>query len=119
MGARETTSRVGGNQNNGRRDATTDASWSYTERTTTTTTIITGYACACDVPLAPTRPAVVLDPFSGTGTVAGVARALGRYGIGMDLSADYLRLAKWRIFESGHFAKSRARTDRENQGVLL
>ena len=80
---------------------------------------ITGYACACDVPLAPTRPAVVLDPFSGTGTVAGVARALGRYGIGMDLSADYLRLAKWRIFESGHFAKSRARTDRENQGVLL
>ena len=42
------------------------------------TTIITGYACACDVPLAPTRPAVVLDPFSGTGTVAGVARALGR-----------------------------------------
>jgi DNA modification methylase len=47
---------------------------------------ITGYACACDVPLAKTRPAVVLDPFGGTGTVAMVARALGRIGINGDMS---------------------------------
>ena len=65
-------------------------------------TTITGYACACDQPIAPTRPAVVLDPFGGTGTVAMVARHLGRYGISMDLSSDYLRLADWRVFESGH-----------------
>lgn len=62
---------------------------------------------------------VVLDPFGGTGTTAMVARALGRFGVSMDLSADYLRLARWRIFESGQAAKVAARTDRDNQGVLL
>lgn len=62
---------------------------------------ITGYACACPTPTAPTRPAVILDPFGGTGTVALMADALGRHGITVDLSADYSRLADWRIFESG------------------
>lgn len=45
---------------------------------------------------APTHPAVVLDPFCGTGTVPAVAHLLGRHGIGTDLSTDYLRLAEWR-----------------------
>jgi len=80
---------------------------------------ITGTACACDKPTAPTTPAVVLDPFSGTGTVAGVARALGRYGVGCDLSADYMRLARWRIWQSGMGAKVESRTNGERQGVLL
>src|SRR5690606_9937342 len=57
---------------------------------------ITGYACACPEPTAPTRPAVVLDPFGGTGTTALVAHALGRHGISVDRSADYCRLAQWR-----------------------
>lgn len=48
-----------------------------------------------------------------------VARALGRYGVNVDLSADYLRLARWRIFDSGHASKTVERTNRENQGVLL
>jgi len=61
---------------------------------------------------------VVLDPFAGTGTVPMVARALGRTGIGIDLSADYLRLASWRVFESGHASKSTARTNGERQGLL-
>lgn len=61
---------------------------------------ITGYRCGCEVPEAPTRPAVVLDPFGGTGTVAMMARAMGRYGVHLDLSRDYNRLARWRIFES-------------------
>lgn len=39
---------------------------------------------------------VVLDPFGGTGTTALVASALGRYGISVDMSADYCRLAAWR-----------------------
>lgn len=56
----------------------------------------TGYACACPDTTAPTTPAVILDPFTGTGTVPAVAHALGRHGIGIDLSADYLRLAEWR-----------------------
>lgn len=71
---------------------------------------ITGYACACDDTTAPTRPAVILDPFGGTGTVAMVARALGRFGVSMDLSADYLRLAQWRVFESRHWMKTVTRT---------
>ena len=66
---------------------------------------ITGYACACPDTTAPTRPAVVLDPFSGTGTTAAVAHILGRHGIGIDLSADYLRLARWRTTDPGLRAK--------------
>ena len=66
---------------------------------------ITGYACACPDTTAPTRPAVVLDPFSGTGTTAAVAHTLGRHGIGIDLSADYLRLAEWRCNDPALRAK--------------
>jgi hypothetical protein len=94
----------------------------------TTSATIIGYACACPelceecggsggtwdmgcphpcpgcdgtgkAPDAPTRPAVVLDPFCGTGTTVAVAHHLGRHGIGTDLSADYLRLAEWRCTE--------------------
>ena len=69
------------------------------------TATITGYACACPDTTAPTRPAVILDPFSGTGTTAAVAHALGRHGIGIDLSADYLRLAEWRCNDPALRAK--------------
>ena len=80
---------------------------------------ITGYACACPDNSAPSTPGVVLDPFAGTGTVPMVARALGRTGIGVDLSADYMRLANWRVFQSGHAAKTMQRTNAERQGALL
>jgi len=80
---------------------------------------ITGYACACPTPDAPSRPAVILDPFGGTGTTAGVARTLGRIGISVDLSMDYCRLAKWRIFRSGHFAKTETRTHADRAQVLF
>lgn len=86
------------------------------ERAAATTTTV---ECACPDTTAPTRPAVVLDPFGGTGTTAMVANALGRYGISVDLSADYLRLARWRIHESGHARKAIARTWSERQGALL
>jgi DNA modification methylase len=87
-----------------------------------TVATITGYACACPTNTncpdcygrprgecpncgtrepAPTRPAVVLDPFLGTGTTAAVAKALGRNAIGVDLSRDYLRLAEWRVNDPG------------------
>ena len=79
------------------------------------TTTITGTACACDKPTAPTTPAVVLDPFGGTGTVALVARALGRYGVSCDLSGDYQRLARWRIWQSGQGARVAAKTESERQ----
>ena len=38
----------------------------------------------------PTIPATVLDPFVGSGTTLVVARQLGRSGVGLDLSLDYL-----------------------------
>jgi hypothetical protein len=65
---------------------------------------ITGYDCACPEPTAPTTPAVVLDPFGGTGTTALVADVLGRHGISCDLSADYLRIARWRTTDPGQRA---------------
>jgi len=51
--------------------------------------------CACS---AGTRPCVVFDPFVGSGTSLLVARALGRHGIGLDLSLPYLRdIARQRL----------------------
>lgn len=72
---------------------------------TIATRAITGYACACPDTSAASTPGVVLDPFSGTGTTALVAAMLGRRGIGVDLSADYCRLAQWRASDP----KERAR----------
>ncbi len=72
-------------------------------------TRITGEACACPEPTAPTRPGVVLDPFGGTGTTALVAHALGRHGISNDMSADYCRLAGWRTSDPKQQAKAARR----------
>lgn len=67
---------------------------------------IVGEACACPDTTAPTRPAVVLDPFGGTGTTALVASTLGRHGVSVDRSADYCRLAQWRTADPGQRAKA-------------
>jgi len=82
-------------------------------------TTITGEACDCPDATAPTRPAVVLDPFGGTGTTAMVARALGRHGITVDLSADYNQLATWRIFHSPGASRIRTRTNSDRQTSLF
>jgi DNA modification methylase len=39
----------------------------------------------------------VLDPFAGTGTVLEVALQHNRSGIGIELSEDYIELARQRI----------------------
>lgn len=39
----------------------------------------------------PTVPCIVMDPFSGSGTTAGVALKLGREAVAIDISAEYLR----------------------------
>jgi DNA modification methylase len=96
---------------------------------------ITGYACACGTweerqctsytnhassdqtgdardgrttttTAPPTRQAIVLDPFGGTGTTALVADVLGRHGISVDRSADYCRLARWRTTDPGERARA-------------
>ncbi len=70
-----------------------------------TSVTITGEACDCPEPTADTTPGVVLDPFGGTGTTAMVAKALGRHGISVDMSADYCRLAEWRTNDRDQLAK--------------
>jgi SAM-dependent methyltransferase len=87
-------------------DADAAGNWTAaTEMQGSASVTITGESCDCPTPTAPTRPAVILDPFAGTGTVPAVANALGRYGVGIDLSADYLRLARWRCQDPGLRAK--------------
>lgn len=79
---------------------------------------ITGYACDCPTPDAPTRPSVVLDPFGGTGTTAAVAQALGRTGISVDLSHDYCRVARWRAQDTALAGKVQGRMWKERQTTL-
>lgn len=67
---------------------------------------LAGWACGCDTPSAPTRRAVVLDPFGGTGTTALVADAEGRDAIYVDASADYCRAAAWRTTDRRERARA-------------
>jgi DNA modification methylase len=55
------------------------------------------YACDHEGEAYPPGPAIVYDPFTGTGTTLQVARALGRVGLGTDLSLDYLQQARKRL----------------------
>ena len=57
-------------------------------------------SCTCG---ANVIPATVLDPFAGSGTTIGRGPAVGRRGIGLDLNAEYLKLAAKRI--GGHLAQ--------------
>ncbi len=50
----------------------------------------------CDC-FAPTRPGLVLDPFTGTGTSCAVAARLGRDYLGVELNPEYARLANDRL----------------------
>jgi DNA modification methylase len=59
-----------------------------------TTTL--GWRPTCEHDAEPV-PATVFDPFAGSGTTLQVARALGRSGVGLDLSLEYLHLARQRL----------------------
>ena len=50
-----------------------------------------------DMPVPDPVPAVVLDPFSGSGTTGAVALSLGRRYIGIELSAEYAAMSRKRI----------------------
>lgn len=45
----------------------------------------------------PPRPCVVIDPFTGSGTVGAVALAMGLSFVGVELNPDYARMARLRI----------------------
>ncbi len=51
------------------------------------------------------RIGLTLDPFMGSGTVAHVARKLGRHAVGIDLNAEYLELAARRLQQQSLFAE--------------
>lgn len=55
----------------------------------------------CRIPILATCPrdGVVLDPFCGTGTTLLAASALGRNGIGIDVSPSYAELTRARLAE--------------------
>lgn len=51
--------------------------------------------CGCDA--GEPVPCTVLDPFCGSGTVCLVAARNGRFGVGIDASAEYIDLAERRL----------------------
>ena len=55
------------------------------------------------IPILATCPVggIVLDPFNGTGTTVSAALKLGRRGVGIDLSPEYLKTSEKRINQIG------------------
>ena len=51
--------------------------------------------------ISSTNAELILDPFSGSGTTALVAKALKRNYIGIELSPDYCEMSERRIKENG------------------
>lgn len=62
----------------------------------TKTTIVDWYP-TCDCNVGDPVPAIVYDPFMGSGTTGMVAKRLGRYYVGTDVSSEYVKLAGQRI----------------------
>lgn len=60
------------------------------------TSTTTGWRPTCKHD-APTKPAVILDPFLGSGTTALVTAKAGRDWIGIELSPEYVALAEKRL----------------------
>jgi DNA modification methylase len=59
---------------------------------------------------------VVFDPFAGSGTTSLVARMLGYDSISTDMSANYVKLARWRVYASDHRARLEERW--KKQGLI-
>ncbi len=82
----------------------------YRERTHQATYDTAGWkpTCSCD---AGVRPCVVIDPFSGAGTSALVAKMLGRDYVGIEMNPEYADLARMRLGKPvvGEKAKATAR----------
>jgi DNA modification methylase len=60
--------------------------------------ITTGWAPSCDCDAGDPVPQLVLDPFSGSGTTGEVCLKNGRRYVGVELKADYIELARERLY---------------------
>lgn len=63
-------------------------------------TVTKGWQQTCKCGVSP-QPAIVLDPFLGSGTTAQVAQELGRNWFGCDISTDYESLQQGRTRQQG------------------
>ena len=54
-------------------------------------------SCGCETQDGEPVPCIVLDPFGGSGTVAKVARDLGRSSILIEINPEYVQIAKKRL----------------------
>jgi DNA modification methylase len=88
-----TAQRVGGDANWHKANQSNHRAGGYYDSQAMTTGWQPGCACQAGDPV----PCVVLDPFVGSGTVPLVAARFNRRSIGIDLSAEYLRLAERRL----------------------
>jgi DNA modification methylase len=59
-----------------------------------------GWSQACDCETSDVVPCTVLDPFTGSGTVAVVSLRLGRSFVGVELNPEYAEIAEKRITDS-------------------
>jgi len=59
---------------------------------------------------------LVVDPFTGSGTTAVVARALGRRFIGFEIDGEYAAMAKARVLDCGLFAVADAALGHAHHG---
>ena len=78
----------------GQRNSRGSAGTAYNEPIAT---ITTGWRPTCDCAVSAPVPCTVLDPFGGAGTTALVADRLQRHAIHIDLSGEYMALAKERL----------------------
>lgn len=88
---------------NGNDTPTHDDNWRQDNgRSTQRVMRTTGWrpSCAHD---APSVPCVVLDPFAGAGTTLKVAQKFGRRVVGLELSAEYIKIARNRASQTGFF----------------
>jgi site-specific DNA-methyltransferase (adenine-specific) len=62
------------------------------------------------------KPALVLDPFMGSGTTAVVARRLGRDFMGFEMNPEYVRMARLRLKSSAPTANNSEQTPGDASG---
>lgn len=79
--------------------------------------ITTGWQTTCTCTASAPVPAIVLDIFNGAGTTGLVANRLGRRYIGIDLNAEYCRLAVERIQADDRAAAVTTRPLQKSAGV--